>query len=175
MAGLVSFQHAKGAKCRDSRHRSCAGKWRGEVRDGSYRRRVDGATKCEVQDKLDDIERELGLGIKASATCTVEQAVADWIDNQGKLAAKTIQTKKELLGPLLGEIGTAKLRDLTVSAVDVVVAGRCPSLPRIRATWHGRSSVPDLRQSNGTRVVNLTGGLGVTSTGKETDPYDCLT
>ena len=119
MAGLVSFQHAKGAKCRDSRHRSCAGKWRGEVRDGSYRRRVDGATKCEVQDKLDDIERELGLGIKASATCTVEQAVADWIDNQGKLAAKTIQTKKELLGPLLGEIGTAKLRDL------LYVCGRC--------------------------------------------------
>jgi len=48
MAGSVYFQHVEGTQCRDKRHRSCAGKWRGE----------------------------LGLGVKASATYTVERAVA---------------------------------------------------------------------------------------------------
>jgi integrase len=95
-----------------------------------YRRRVNGPTKREVQDRLDDIERELGLGVKASATYTVEQAVADWFANQGNLAAKTIQTKRELFAPILDEIGAAKLRDLTADDV----------LSALKATTATRSS-----------------------------------
>jgi hypothetical protein len=75
MAGSIYYQHKKGTQCRDTRHRSCAETWHGEIRDGRYRRRVNGPAKREVQDRPDDIERELGLGVEASATYTVEQAV----------------------------------------------------------------------------------------------------
>jgi len=132
MAGSAHFQHKKGSECRDTRHRSCAGTWRGEIRDGDYRRRVNGTTKREVQDRLDDIERELGLGVKASATYTVEQAVADWLGNRGNLAAKTIQTKRELLAPILAEIGRAVLRDL--EADDVIRALRASAATRSNRT-----------------------------------------
>jgi hypothetical protein len=37
--------------------------------------------------------------------------------NQGNLAAKTIQTKRELLAPILDKIGAAKLRHRTADDV----------------------------------------------------------
>jgi integrase len=124
MAGSIYFEHAKDTQCRDKRHRSCSGRWRGEIREG--------ATKSEVQDQINDIERELGVGVKASATYTVEQAVADWLDNQGTLSPKTIQTKRELLAPLLNEIGRVVLRDL--EADDVLQALKASAQTRSNRT-----------------------------------------
>ena len=126
MAGnsSVYFEHARGTVCREARHRSCAGTWRGEVsvmRDGiRSRRRVNGATKREVQERLDDILDELRAGVVAPADYTVAQAVEDWIDSQGNLTAKTLKTKRELLAPILAEIGAKPLRDL--EADDVIRA-----------------------------------------------------
>lgn len=120
-AGTIYFEHARGAVCRESRHRSCAGTWRGElsvVRDGKrQRRRVNGASRSEVQDRLDEILDELRAGVIAPADYTIEQATEDWIESLGNLAPKTIKTKRELLAPLLDEIGTTVLRDLTTDQV----------------------------------------------------------
>ncbi|HUB41442.1 MAG TPA: hypothetical protein VMA72_21580 [Streptosporangiaceae bacterium] len=72
MAGSIYYQHAKGTECRDKRHRSCAGTWRGEIREEGYRRRVNGQTKREVQDRLEEIERERPSapnGCGSSLTC----------------------------------------------------------------------------------------------------------
>jgi integrase len=135
-AGTIYFEHAKGAVCRESRHRSCAGTWRGEVqimRDGKrQRRRVNGASRSEVQDRLDDILDELRAGVVAPADYTVEQTVQDWIESLGKLAPKTIKTKRELLAPLLEEIGATVLRDLTTD--DVLRALRASAAKRSNRT-----------------------------------------
>jgi hypothetical protein len=144
MAGSIYYQHKKGTQCRDTRHRSCAGTWRGEIRDGDYRRRVTGSTKREIEDRFEDIERELGLGVKASATYTVAQAVRDWFDSRGNLAPKTIKTKQELLSPVLAEIGAVVLRDL--EADDVIKA--------LKATTATRSS-RTVRDSRSARWCQL--------------------
>ncbi|HEY2639800.1 MAG TPA: site-specific integrase [Streptosporangiaceae bacterium] len=120
----IYFEHKRNTVCREPRHRSCAGTWRGEVsvmRDGDrQRRRVNGATKRDVEDRLDEILTELHGGVVASADYTVELAVEDWIDSQGNLAPKSIKTKRELLAPVLAEIGAKPLRDL--EADDVIRA-----------------------------------------------------
>jgi hypothetical protein len=59
MAGSIYYEHSKGTECRDNRHRSCSDRWRGEIREGDYRRRVAGPTKSNVQQQLDEIEDEL--------------------------------------------------------------------------------------------------------------------
>jgi hypothetical protein len=82
MAGnsSVYFEHARGTTCREARHRSCAGTWRGEVsimRDGNrQRRRVNGATKREVQERLDDILDE-GQALRVPARPGIPVLVAD--------------------------------------------------------------------------------------------------
>jgi hypothetical protein len=88
--------------------------------------------------------------------------VADWIDNQGNLAAKTIKTKLELLAPILAEIGRA--------AAFSPWAG---SMLRCRAGWTGRRAqqswscrilimAPDQAQSR-SGYTPEDGGLAVAS------------
>jgi hypothetical protein len=43
--------------------------------------------------------------------------VEDWLDSQGNLTPKTIKTKRELLAPILAEIGAKPLRDLEADDV----------------------------------------------------------
>lgn len=103
------------------------------MRDGKrLRRRVNGATKSEVQDRLDDILDELRPGVVAPADYAVEQTVENWIESLGNLAPKTIKTKRELLAPLLDEIGATVLRDLTTD--DVLRALRASAAKRSNRT-----------------------------------------
>lgn len=119
--GFAYFEHSKGTKCREPRHRSCSGRWRGELEvatDGKpYRRRVAGTSKSDVLNKLDELRAELAVGIVASADYTVQDAVDDWIGSLTKVVAKTISTKRELTAPILAEIGGTVLRDLTADDV----------------------------------------------------------
>lgn len=66
MAGSIYYQHPKGTECRDKRHRSCAGTWRGEIREDGYRRRVNGQTKREVQDRPPRLPSGCSHGIQTN-------------------------------------------------------------------------------------------------------------
>jgi integrase len=118
-------QTGGGPACLDRRsHRHCAGSWRGVVSlgfapDGTrLRRKVRGRSKTDVKDKLQALHEELRDGVHTSATYTVRQAVNDWLANglDGR-APKTVSTYREVLDPLVGLIGSAKLRDLTAPQV----------------------------------------------------------
>ena len=72
-------------------------------------------------DRLRELHRDLDQGIvpKAGyANYTVRQAAEDWLRNglQGR-SAKTVETNKNVLEPLLKVIGTRKLRELTAADV----------------------------------------------------------
>jgi hypothetical protein len=119
----VYFDHA-GTPCKDTRyHRQCSGRWRGEVslgKDGAgrrVRRKVSARTKSQVYDKLDDVRKELAQGVRTSSTYTVQDACDDWLDSMGDKSAKTRSTNKEMLDPLLTEIGQRVLRDLEADHV----------------------------------------------------------
>ena len=64
----ISFEH-RGACSDPERHRHCPGLWRGEIslgyaEDGRrQRRKVSGATKASVLDKLRELHKELDKGI----------------------------------------------------------------------------------------------------------------
>lgn len=122
----VYYDHG-GTPCRDSRyHRSCSGRWRGEVslgKDGGgkrIRRRVSAKTKTELYEKLDELRQELSQGVRTSATYTVETAITEWLATLANRDPKTITTLTELLDPLKKSLGQHVLRDLT--ADDVLVA-----------------------------------------------------
>jgi len=122
----VYYDHG-GTPCRDSRyHRSCSGRWRGEVslgKDGAgkrIRRRVSGKTKTELYEKLDEVRQELSQGVRTSATYTVGAAITEWLATLANRDPKTITTLSELLDPLKKSLGQIVLRDLT--ADDVLAA-----------------------------------------------------
>src|SRR5260370_39599318 len=82
----IYFEH-RGSPCRDAtRHRRCAGRWRGEVTIGwdaagkRLRRRVDGASKAAVQDALKQLRADLAAGITKAPPrhYTVRKAADDW-------------------------------------------------------------------------------------------------
>jgi len=119
----IYFDHR--SDCRDSaQHRTCSGRWRGVVSlgfsaDGTrIRRKVSGQTRTEVKDKLKALHSELDAGVRSAAGCTVDKAVADWLDEglPGR-TAKTVEANRDSLRPLLAVIGTIPLKDLTVQDV----------------------------------------------------------
>jgi hypothetical protein len=80
----ISFEHLGGA-CRDpERHRSCPGRWVGQISLGYQpngsrkRKRVSGTTKAIVQARLRELERDLDSGVEQRAY-TVRQAIDDWL------------------------------------------------------------------------------------------------
>jgi integrase len=82
------------------------------------RRKVTGRTKGEVRDKLKALHAELDRGLRTSATYTVQKAVDDWL--QGGLPGRSERTHsvyREALKPLMGEIGSRPLRELTAGDV----------------------------------------------------------
>lgn len=80
--------------------------------------KVSGRTKTEVYGKLDDKRREIEQGIKVSGKDTVEDAVEAWLtEEMAGRAPKTVTTQRELLDPLLAEIGETRLRDLEADDV----------------------------------------------------------
>ena len=82
------------------------------------RRKVTGSTKAEVRDKLKALHAELDRGLRTSATYTVRQAVADWLE--GGLPGRSERTRsvyEEALTPLMGQIGSRPLKELTAGDV----------------------------------------------------------
>ena len=82
------------------------------------RRKVTGRTKAEVRDKLKALHSELDRGLRTSAAYTVRQAVDDWL--QGGLPGRSERTHsvyREALTPLMGQIGSRPLRELTAGDV----------------------------------------------------------
>ncbi len=144
--GAVYFEHATETECGDDRyHRSCTGRWRGEVLISSRAgKRVSARTKTEMYERLSELRDELGQGIRSSATYTVENAVTDWLGSLVDKSAKIVSTNREILAPLLDEIGRkAILRDL--QADDVIKA-----LTAIAETRSSRT-VRDTRAAMGFR------------------------
>ena len=121
----IYFEHARGSECRDARfHRSCTGRWRGEISlgfDGSgkrLRRKVSGRTKTEVGDELDRVRDELAEGIRTSGSYTPQQGVEAWLaDGMSGRSAKTIAKYRHVLKPVLARIGGRKLRELTAADI----------------------------------------------------------
>jgi integrase len=121
----VYFEHEPGGTCRDRRyHRSCAGRWRGEITTGwtedgkRLRKRVNARTKSEVYDRLKEIREELEAADKLESDWTVQKAVDEWLEHamDGR-AAKTLSTIRERLAPLLDIIGETLLSELTAKEV----------------------------------------------------------
>ena len=82
------------------------------------RRKVTGRTKAEVRDKLKALHAELDRGLRTSSMYTVRQAVDDWLE--GGLPGRAERTRsiyREALTPLLGQIGSKPLRELTAGDV----------------------------------------------------------
>jgi len=82
------------------------------------RRKVTGRTKQDVRDKLKALHAELDRGLRTSSTYTVRQAVDDWLE--GGLPGRAERTRsvyREALTPLMGQIGSKPLRELTARDV----------------------------------------------------------
>jgi hypothetical protein len=82
------------------------------------RRKVSGRTKQEVRDKLKALHAELDRGLHTSAAYTVQRAVDDWLE--GGLPGRSERTRsvyKEALTPLMGQIGSRPLKELTAGDV----------------------------------------------------------
>lgn len=82
------------------------------------RRKVTGSTKAGVRDKLKALHAELDRGLRTSAVYTVRQAVDDWLE--GGLPGRSERTHsvyREALTPLMGQIGSRPLRELTAGDV----------------------------------------------------------
>src|SRR5262249_1947400 len=112
-------------ECRDRRHhKGCPGRWRGVVSLGfdpggkRQRKKVSGKTKTEVRDKLKALHAELDAGVRTPHGYTVEKAVADWLaDGLPGRTAKTIETNHDALKPLLADLGSVRLTELTAHDV----------------------------------------------------------
>lgn len=81
------------------------------------RRRLSAKTKTELYEKLDELRQELAIGVRSSATYTVDAAVKDWLESQADRHPKTVTTLTELLAPLRKSIGRIVLRKLTADEV----------------------------------------------------------
>ena len=100
--------------------RAAPGRWRGVISLGfsangqRRRKKVSGKTRAEVRDKLKGLHADLDAGISTPHGYTVEKAVADWLaDGLPDRTPKTIETNHDSLKPLLVDIGSVRLTDLT--------------------------------------------------------------
>jgi integrase len=100
------------------------GRWRGSVSlgfdaDGKrIRRRVTGPTKTAVLEAMAEQREELGRAPRSSRKYTVNEAVADWLeDGLPGRSERTKKAYKEALSPLLTQIGHRPLRELTAMEV----------------------------------------------------------
>ena len=114
------------------------------------RKKVSGATRTEVEDKLKALHAELDAGLRTAQGFTVEKAVADWLDQglPGR-TAKTVEANRDSLRPLLVVIGRIPLKDLTVQDVRTALkkmaathatrtlqkAHNCLTMTRFLARW----------------------------------------
>ena len=130
----VWFDHR--GPCTDpERHRHCPGRWCAEVTLGwtaegkRNRRRVVGATKTAVTDKLKSLRKDLDKGIvpaPGSGSYTLQDAIDAWLaEGLVGRSPKTVTRNRSLfylagtddLRPEFTAIGKRKLRELTATQV----------------------------------------------------------
>jgi integrase len=124
----IYFDHD--GDCHDGRHhRGCPGRWRGVISLGfdaagkRRRKKVSGKTKTEVRDKLKSLHADLDAGIRTPHSYTLEKAVADWLAGglPGR-TAKTTATNHDALKPLVADLGSTRLADLSAHDVRSALA-----------------------------------------------------
>jgi integrase len=82
------------------------------------RKVVSGKTKQEVKDKLKDLHDQLDHPVRSSWTCTLRVAVDDWLaDGMDGRSFQTIAKYRNVLKPVLTEIGDKPLADLTAADI----------------------------------------------------------
>jgi integrase len=119
----IYFDHL--SDCQDKlHHRSCRGRWRAAVSVGygldgkRLRRKVSGATKREVRDKLRLVHAELEDGVNSPARYTLGRAIDDWLrEGLDGRSEETVRLNRDLLAPVSVSIGHIPLRALTSSDV----------------------------------------------------------
>ena len=135
--GGVHFEHRD--DCKDpARHRSCKGRWRGEVIVGhkpgggrEIKRRVSGRTKTEAIENLKKLQGEIAAGLKPAVVgYTVTRAAEDWLASleNRDIEARTVRKNLDVINPLLASIGDKPVRDLEVTG-DPRSRGRRPARP----------------------------------------------
>jgi integrase len=135
----VSFEHIGGACGDPERHRSCTGRWVGQISLGYQangsrkRKRVTGKTKTIVQDRLKELERDLESGVE-ERSYTVRQAIDDWLAHgrDGRSPATIRRDRalfyrrndqgREELRPEFAELSRLKLRELTARQIQQALA-----------------------------------------------------
>lgn len=77
-------------------------------------RKVSGATRQEVIEKLETVRIELARGIRPRAGYTLQAAMDAWFEHglPGR-SAKTLSTYREVTAPVLKLIGGKRLTELT--------------------------------------------------------------
>jgi integrase len=120
-------------------------RWRGRVtwteNDGRQQRRlVSGRTKKEAREKLDELRRQLRIGVPpAAAAGTVGEYLADWIERDRANVRPSTWRSREMhvrvyLIPALGRLQLAKLtaRDVERALASFMTEGRPVVAPRGR-------------------------------------------
>jgi len=181
----ISFEH-RGGPCRDPRrHRNCPGLWRGEITlgytgDGKRtRRKVSGATKAAVIDKLRDLHTELDKGITPKAGYvhyTVRQAAQDWLATglDGR-SPTTITKNQNVLEPILTAIGARKLRELTAADVRRALAAMAAGYSTAAVTMGHLALKRAIRHAEANDLVRNVATLADTPTGQDGRPSKSLT
>ncbi|WP_274916561.1 tyrosine-type recombinase/integrase [Streptomyces sp. WZ-12] len=84
------------------------------------RPKVSGKTKAEVRAKLREKRKELEVGVKSSATYTIEQAVRAWLSQglKGRDAGSISTYTSMAENHVIADLGKARLKDLTADTVD---------------------------------------------------------
>ena len=79
---------------------------------------MTGRTKADVRTKLRQLHQELDNGVRSSATCTVGDALDDWLASglRGR-SDRTSELYRDTVKPLREPLGDSKLRELTAGDV----------------------------------------------------------
>jgi hypothetical protein len=181
----ISFEHR--GPCRDPhRHRNCPGLWRGEITTGytgdgkRSRRKVSGATKAAVIDKLSDLHTQLDKGITPKAgyaRYTVRQAAQDWLATglDGR-SAKTITKNQNILKRILKSIGARKLRLLTAADVRRALAAMAAGYSSAAVTMGHLALKRAIRHAEANDLVSRNvAALADTPKGQDGRPSKSLT
>jgi integrase len=92
------------------------------------RKVVYGKTKQEVKDKLQQIHEDLAQSVQTSRDYTLLRAVNDWLDEgMDNPSQQTIAKYRTVLRPLLAELGSRPLSDLTAREVRSALVRYAPT------------------------------------------------
>ena len=104
------------------------------------RKVVSGKSKQEVKDKLKALHKDLARPVRSSRDYTLRLAVEDWLgEGMTGRSAQTVEKYRNVLRPVLREIGDKALADLTAADVRTALArfARTHSTDTVSIAWLG--------------------------------------